>query len=158
MKRPRRTSPRERPNCEVHATECSTEALLVAEQNRRNHELNNVQFYQGSWTQPLSGLFHLVVSNPPYVAHSDPHLHQGDCRFEPRLALEGGEDGLDALRQIAAEAMTRLTEGGWLLLELGHDQGEAVRSILHKDGYSEISTYRDLAGIERVCAGRRPAD
>ena len=147
----------ERPHCEVHATECSAEALQVAEHNRRAHGLENVRFYLGSWTGPLSGLFDLVVSNPPYVADNDLHLLEGDCRFEPRLALAAGADGLSALRQIASEAFARLAPGGWLLLEHGYDQGEVVRSILHAAGYQDIRGHCDLAGLERVCQGRKPS-
>jgi len=148
---------RERPECEVHATECSIEALLVAVENGRLNGLETVQFHLGSWTEPLQGFFDLIVSNPPYVAQTDPHLQQGDCRFEPRLALTPGADGLCDLRQIAREAMGRLAAGGWLLLEHGYDQAAEVRSLLDCGGYSEIATYRDLAGIERVCVGRKPA-
>ncbi len=145
----------ERPQCEVHATDSSAEALQVAEENRRAHALDNVQFHHGSWTGPLHGLFNLVVSNPPYVAQNDPHLLEGDCRFEPRLALTPGGDGLSALRQIAMEAFARLADDGWLLLEHGYDQGEAARSILRTAGYQDIRTHCDLAGIERVCQARK---
>ncbi len=146
---------RERPQCEIHATDCSLDALHVASDNARRHQLQQVQFHHGSWTTPLSGRFDLIVSNPPYIAQADPHLQQGDCRFEPRLALTPGADGLSALRQIAAEAHELLRAGGWLLLEHGYEQAAAVRSMLGAAGYSDISTHRDLAGIERVCIGRR---
>lgn len=146
----------ERPECEVHATDCSIEALRVAEANRNLHGLDRVQLHCGSWTEPLSGQFDIMVSNPPYVAQSDPHLRQGDCRFEPRLALVAGEDGLDAIRQIANGAFALIVTGGWLLLEHGCDQGEPVRSILHAAGYREIVTFPDLAGLERVCRARKP--
>lgn len=149
---------RERPDCEVHATDISAEALRVAQDNALFLGLNNVQFHHGSWTEPLCGLFDLVLSNPPYVAQTDPHLQRGDCRFEPRLALTPGADGLSALRQIAGETHARLINGGWLLLEHGHDQGEAVRSILLSSGYRDISTHRDLAGLERACRGRKLVD
>lgn len=145
----------ERPRCEIHATDCSVDALQVAQDNARRHQLDGVQFHPGSWTGPLSGMFDLVVSNPPYVAEGDVHLQQGDCRFEPRLALSSGVDGLNAIRQIAAEVYGFLMEGGWLLLEHGYDQGEAVRSILYSGGYVDIETVNDLAGIERVCCGRK---
>ena len=149
---------RERPHCEIHATDCSLDALHVAGDNARRHQLEQVQFHHGSWTNPLSGRFDLIVSNPPYIAQTDPHLQQGDCRFEPRLALSPGADGLSALRQIAAEVHELLVEGGWLLLEHGYDQAAAVRSILEAAAYSDIATYRDLAGIERICVGRsRPS-
>jgi release factor glutamine methyltransferase len=145
----------ERPHCEIHATDYSLDALQVARDNARRHQLGQVQFHHGSWTSPLSGRFDLILSNPPYIAQADPHLQQGDCRFEPRLALTPGADGLSALRQIAAEAHELLVAGGWLLLEHGYDQGAAVRAILDAAAYSAIATYRDLAGIERICVGRK---
>jgi release factor glutamine methyltransferase len=147
---------KERPSCEVHATDFSAEALQVAKENARLHDLHSVQYHQGSWTEPLSGFFDLVVSNPPYVAQQDPHLQQGDCRFEPTLALVSGEDGLSALKQIAKESLAVLKPGGWLLFEHGYDQGDAVRSILKKAGYNDIRTVPDLAGIERCAVGQKP--
>ena len=148
---------RERPGCEVHATECSPEALQVAEENRRRHGLEQVTLHLGSWTEPLSGAFDLIISNPPYVAANDPHLQQGDCRFEPRLALVSGEDGLSAVRQIAVAAFDRLVPGGWLILEHGFDQAREVRGIFRSNRYQDVVTFRDLAGLERVCRGRKPA-
>lgn len=149
---------KERMNCEFHATDCNIDAMQVAEENARLNGLDRVLFHVGSWTQPLSGKFDLIVSNPPYVAQNDPHLTQGDCRFEPLLALTPGGDGLSALRQIATDAFGFLTKGGWLLLEHGHDQGEAVRFFMQSAGYIDISTARDLAGIERVCKAMRPEE
>jgi len=148
----------ERPDCDVHAPDCSLEALRVAEENRRRHGLGQVQLHLGSWTEPLSGQFDLVVSNPPYVAANDPHLQQGDCRFEPRLALVAEEEGLAAIRQIAAEVFDQLVPGGWLLLEHGFDQAEAVRSILQANHYLDVTTHRDLSGLERMCLGRKPTE
>ena len=145
---------KERPTWEVHAADLSAAALEVAKENARRNGLQRVQFHLGCWTEPLAGKFDLVVSNPPYVAQEDAHLLQGDCRFEPRMALTPGGDGLDALRQIAIESRTLLNPGGWLLLEHGYDQGPAVRALLNSAGYAEVRTIRDLAGIERVCCGR----
>jgi release factor glutamine methyltransferase len=147
----------ERPACEIHATDCSLEALQLARENARRLGLTQVHFHHGSWAEPLEGEFDIVISNPPYVAADDPHLQLGDCRFEPRIALSPGADGLSALRQVAAEASTVLPGGGWLLLEHGHDQGEAVRSLLSLAAYKEISTVSDLNGIERICVGRKPS-
>lgn len=145
---------KERPTWEVHAADLSAAALEVAKENARRNGLEHVQFHQGSWTEPLAGKFDLMVSNPPYVEAADGHLLQGDCRFEPRMALTPGGDGLDALRQIATESRALLNPGGWLLLEHGYSQGPAVRALLNSAGYEDISTIRDLAGIERVCCGR----
>jgi release factor glutamine methyltransferase len=137
---------------EVHATELSA-ALHVAQENAQRNRIGQVHFHLGSWTAPLLGKFDLIVSNPPYVAEDDAHLLQGDCQFEPRMALTPGGDGLGAFRQIAKESRTLLSNGGWLLFEHGWDQGPAVSAILQAAGYEDISTFRDLAGIERVsCA------
>jgi release factor glutamine methyltransferase len=145
---------RERPMWEVHATELSAPALRVAQENARCNSMGQIHFHLGSWTEPLQGKFDLIVSNPPYVAEDDAHLLQGDCRFEPRMALTPGGDGLEAFRQIAKESRTLLSNGGWLLFEHGWDQGPAVSAILRAAGYEDISTLRDLAGIERVSYGR----
>jgi len=145
----------ELPACEVHATDFSLEALNLARENARRLGLERVHFHHGWWGRPLEGEFDLVVSNPPYVAEHDPHLSEGDCRFEPRLALSAGTDGLESIRQVIAEAMRILKPEGWLLLEHGHDQGAPVRSILEACDYTKISTVRDLAGIERIAAGQK---
>ena len=94
------------------------------------------------------------MSNPPYIASSDPHLTQGDIRFEPKSALISGEDGLHDIRHIVANARTHLEPGGWLLLEHGHKQAPQVRELLWRAGFNTILSERDLAGIERVSGGR----
>jgi len=145
----------ERPACRVVATDKSPGALAVAEANARDHGLANLRFVQGEWWAPLAGeRFHLVVSNPPYVAEADPHLARGDLRFEPPTALASGPDGLDDLRRIIKAAPTHLHPGGHLLLEHGYDQGEAVRALLRTAGFSEVQTWRDLGGNERVTQGK----
>jgi release factor glutamine methyltransferase len=147
----------ERPRCRIIATDTSERALAVARANAARCKLTNVEFRQGEW---LAALDHervdLIVANPPYVALADPHLSEGDVRFEPRAALASGPDGLDAIRLIAAQSPARLTTGGWLLLEHGFDQPAAVRSILAEHGFQDITLYRDLAGHARVTAGRQP--
>jgi release factor glutamine methyltransferase len=147
----------ERPSCEVHATELSAAALAVARANAERLLPGRVVFHRGSWCEPLEGVFQLIVSNPPYVERDDPHLSRGDCRFEPRAALTPGDDGLAAIRAIANQAASALEPGGWLAFEHGFDQGEASRALLGKLGYEDVETHRDLAGIERVTSGRRPA-
>jgi release factor glutamine methyltransferase len=147
----------ERPSCEVHATELSAAALAVARANAERLLPGRIVFHRGSWCEPLEGAFQLIVSNPPYVERDDPHLSRGDCRFEPRAALTPGDDGLAAIRAIANQAASALEPGGWLAFEHGFDQGEASRALLGKLGYEDVETHRDLAGIERVTSGRRPA-
>lgn len=147
----------ERPAAEVHATDISAPALALARHNAERLGIDNVAFHQGSWCAPLDGRFGLIASNPPYVAEADPHLDSGDCRFEPRLALTPGGDGLAALREIVRTAPERLARGGWLLLEHGHDQGPAVRAMLLAGGFGEVETLVDPGDRERVSGGRWPA-
>ncbi|NRB71048.1 MAG: peptide chain release factor N(5)-glutamine methyltransferase [Xanthomonadales bacterium] len=144
----------ERPGADIHATDCSAGALETARRNASALGLDKVQFHQGSWTTPLQGSFELLVSNPPYVAADDPHLQQGDCRFEPRAALSPGADALVAYRDIISEAPAVLQPAGWLLFEHGHEQGSAVRELLHGAGFEKVSTRPDLAGLERISGGR----
>jgi len=144
----------ERPNCEIHGTDISAGAIGVARENSELLGLDGVQFHVGAWSGPLTGKFHVLVSNPPYIDAGDPHLDQGDLRFEPAVALTPGADGLAAIRRIAALARPLLHPGGWLILEHGCEQGPAVRHILESDGFVDIETRRDLGGHERVTAGR----
>ena len=143
------------PHCRVVGVERSAAALAVAEENRRQLQLDNVSLRAGSWFEPLvSERFELIVSNPPYIATADPHLHQGDVRFEPTTALASGEDGLDDIRHIIANAGEHLQPGGWLMLEHGYDQGEAVCALLRQHGFVEVADIADLQGHGRVAKGR----
>lgn len=145
----------ERPRTQVVATDISDEALAVACANADTHEIGNVEFRRGDWLSPLTGeRFDLIASNPPYIAADDPHLRQGDLRFEPPGALASGSDGLDAIRVIVRDAPTHLVPGGWLLLEHGWEQGEAVQGLLQAAGFVEVTTVRDLEGRDRVTLGR----
>jgi len=144
---------RERPDLTVVATDISEAALVVARENARDHGAA-IAFVYSDWFEALEGRFGLIVSNPPYVAASDAHLERGDVRFEPRLALVGGEDGLACIRTIAARAQSRLRPGGWLLLEHGYDQGDRCIGLFREFGYSDVEDFEDLAGVPRVCAGR----
>jgi release factor glutamine methyltransferase len=138
----------------VTAAEISCDALAVARDNAMKHGVD-VEFIESDWFAALSGRrFDLVVANPPYVAAGDPHLEQGDLRFEPRRPLVAGPDGLDCIELIVEQAMHHLTAGGRLLFEHGYDQGACSRVLLAAAGYAEIVTRRDLAGIERVSGGR----
>ncbi|UYK76136.1 peptide chain release factor N(5)-glutamine methyltransferase [Xanthomonas sacchari] len=147
----------ERPRAQVLATDLSTAALAVAQANAQAHGLGNVAFAHGPWLAPLAGQrFDLIASNPPYIAAGDPHLQQGDLRYEPASALASGPDGLDDLRRIVADAPAHLLPGGWLLLEHGWDQGAAVRALLEVAGFAEVATYQDLEARDRVTLGRQP--
>ncbi|HVJ36523.1 MAG TPA: peptide chain release factor N(5)-glutamine methyltransferase [Stenotrophomonas sp.] len=144
----------ERPQARVVATDASAAALAVARANAAAHGLSNVDFRQGAWWSPLQGeRFDLVASNPPYIAAADPHLGQGDLRFEPASALAAGTDGLEDIRQIVDGAPAHLLPGGWLLLEHGWDQGEAVSELLRARGMGKVATWQDLEGRDRVSGG-----
>ncbi len=144
-----------RPQWTVLATDESDEALELARVNARALGAGNVSLSRTHWCADLPGDLDAVVSNPPYVAEGDPHLKEGDVRFEPRAALTAGPEGLDALRAIVEQAPAHLVPGGLLALEHGYDQGEAVRALMHEAGLAAIETLRDLAGHERVTAGCR---
>jgi release factor glutamine methyltransferase len=117
-----------------------------------------VRFLHSDWFGAVAGeRFDLIVSNPPYIADGDRHLSEGDLRFEPSGALTDFADGLSALRTIVAGAPSRLAAGSWLLMEHGYDQAFAVRGLLSAAGYTDVQSWQDLAGIERVSGGRWPA-
>lgn len=146
----------ERPRARVVAVDASADALAVASGNAARLGIGNVAFREGDWFGPLAGeRFELVASNPPYIIAGDPHLRQGDLRFEPAMALASGSDGLDAIRAIARDASSHLVDGGWLLLEHGHDQGAAVRALLREAGLTQVETARDWEARDRVTLGRR---
>jgi release factor glutamine methyltransferase len=146
----------ERPAARVLATDRSPAALAVARDNARALAIGNMEFREGDWCAGLpAGHFDLILSNPPYIAARDPHLAQGDARFDPRSALVSGPDGLDDLRRIIPGTWICLKPGGWLLVEHGHDQGPAVEALFAAAGYRDIRDLTDLAGKPRVTEGRR---
>lgn len=145
----------ERKQSRVIATDASRDALEVAQRNAERLGIANVEFRHGEWCSPLQGQrFDLIASNPPYIAVDDPHLVEGDLRFEPASALSSGSDGLDDIRVIVADAPAHLQAGGWLMLEHGYDQGDGVRALLERAGFAEVATRRDLEGRDRVTLGR----
>ena len=145
----------ERPACEVFASDISARALSVARKNAESLNLTGIHFLQGSWLTPLEGKFNGIVSNPPYVARHDPHMQQGDCRFEPESALSPGTDAMACIRHIAETAPPFLESGGFLAFEHGYDQGEASRQLLLQLNYEDVETINDLAGLERVTVGKK---
>lgn len=148
---------RERPGCRVTATDMSAAALAVARRNRKRLGVSNLELLEGDWFAPVAGRrFRLIVSNPPYVAETDPHLQTGEVRFEPRGALAAGPAGLDDLQRLIAAAPAHLEPGGWLALEHGFDQADAVASLLKEKGFVDINCRPDLSGQPRASAGRRP--
>ena len=146
----------ELPKANITALDISTGALQIAEANAARLGARNVRFVHSDWFAdlPSEERFDLIVSNPPYIAEGDPHLTQGDVRFEPRLALTSGPDGLGAIRRIVKEAPIRLNPGGWLLFEHGYDQAGRAGELLLADGFAEVDSFADLQGRFRVSGGR----
>ncbi|MEI7447042.1 MAG: peptide chain release factor N(5)-glutamine methyltransferase, partial [Burkholderiales bacterium] len=141
--------------------DASADALVVARANAAAlGAADRVAFAHGDWWGALpagAAPFHAVVSNPPYIAATDPHLGSPALRHEPEAALASGPEGLDAIDVIVAGAPTRLEPGGWLLIEHGRDQGEAVRARMARAGFEGVATLPDLQGLDRVSLGRHPA-
>ncbi|KAF1018847.1 MAG: Release factor glutamine methyltransferase [Pseudomonas sp.] len=147
----------ERAEWHVTAVDRVPEAVALAERNRQRLHLDNASVLNSHWFSALQGrTFDLIISNPPYIADTDPHLAAGDVRFEPASALVAGHDGLDDLRHIIAQAPAHLEAGGWLLLEHGYDQAAAVRDLLLGEGFEDVHSRIDLGGHERITLGRRP--
>jgi release factor glutamine methyltransferase len=147
----------ERPAWQLCGVDRIEAAVALAERNRQRLGLNNAVFIVSDWFAGLDGKrFEMIVSNPPYIPTSDPHLQQGDVRFEPQSALVAGSDGLDDIRTIIAQAPAQLQPGGWLLLEHGYDQAEAVRALLVSHGFEDVQSRLDLGGHQRISLGRLP--
>lgn len=144
-----------RPDAGVTALDASEAALAVARRNDERHQAA-VRFLHSDWYSALGDeQFDMIVSNPPYIVAGDPHLSQGDLRFEPVHALTDHGDGLSAIRAIIDGTRTHLVPGGWLLMEHGYDQAPAVRDLLFRQGFRDVQSWQDLAGIERVTGGVR---
>jgi release factor glutamine methyltransferase len=143
-----------RPQWKIIATDISSKALKVAHYNAKKLKLKNIKFCCGDWCAILPSIkFDLIVSNPPYIALNDPHLQQGDVRFEPKIALTA-RDGLESLEKIITQAKKYLKKDGFLVLEHGYNQSKKVQKLLRKNKYQEITVYKDLAGIDRVVVAR----
>ncbi len=146
----------ELPTRQIIGIDLQREAQQLAIENSQRLQITNVTFLQGSWFTPLAGgiKFALIVSNPPYIETDDPHLVQGDVRFEPKSALVAADNGLADIKYIAKTARDYLLDAGWLLFEHGCEQGAAVRAILGALGYQDITTEQDYAGNDRVTLAR----
>ncbi len=145
----------ERPDCEIVALDLIPDAVALAQRNADYLGMRNVTIRQSNWFSALDAQrFDLIVSNPPYIDAADPHLNQGDVRFEPLTALVAADNGLACLRLLVEEGRAFLAPGGWLLLEHGWQQGAAVRALFDAAGYTQVKTCRDYGGNERLTAGQ----
>ena len=145
----------ERPNWDIIATDISSEALGIAQENARVLRMESITFRISDWYEGLPNAeYQLLISNPPYVSSYDAYLKQGDVRFEPQSALKGGNDGLRDLRTLISGAAQYLLPGGWLMLEHGYNQAEDVSGLFCEVGFVSIETFRDLAQHPRVTIGR----
>ena len=145
------------PDCQIVATDISSEALKVADQNLKNLNLKNVTLRQGSWCEALGGAkFDLIVSNPPYIAESHPCLNEGDVQHEPLLALTSGVNGLDAIRELIQNAPDSMNPDAWIILEHGYDQKPPVQQLLRDGGFQLIETRQDYANLDRITLGQLP--
>ncbi len=149
----------ERPNWQLWASDFSAEALEVARANAAQLNVMNVQFGEGSWCKALPNQrFHMIVSNPPYISSDDPHLKGDGLPFEPQSALVAEKNGLKDIIDIAEQAPFKLLDDGWLMVEHGAEQGEAVREIFLSQQFRCVTTLRDLSGMERLTIGQRGKD
>jgi len=143
----------ERPQCRILAIDKSLAALKVAQTNAQCLNLPSVEFLASDWWNAIGNLkATLIVTNPPYIAATDPHLR--DIKLEPRSALVSGTDGLTAIRHIITTSVSHLVPQGWLLIEHGYNQAEAVQALFQQSAYEQVTTYRDLAGVLRVTGGQ----
>lgn len=146
----------ERPHWQIMASDHAKSALAQAQHNATQLSIGNIRFIHSDWYQQLSKqVFDIIISNPPYLAENDPHLSRGDLRFEPISALASGEDGLTAIHQIIAQAPPFLAADGYLLLEHGYQQSDAVAQQLTAHHFHHIRHYKDLAGQPRMSIGQR---
>jgi len=145
----------ERPGWKIYATDINPQTLAIARQNFLQHEVN-IDSVVSNWFENIQQTgFDLILSNPPYIAEADPHLKQGDLRFEPGTALASGKDGLNDCRTIIRNSPAFLADQGFLLLEHGYNQGPELRNLFKKHGFTNIQTLPDLSGIERITLGQK---
>jgi release factor glutamine methyltransferase len=145
------------PNTHITAIDVSLDALKIAQSNAQLLGLSDrSEFLHGSWFEPLqeSAQFDVIVSNPPYIKAGDPHLQEGDLRFEPTTALTDHEDGLSPYKIIFNQAKAHLVPNGLLLVEHGYDQSETLQQLLASEGYQDIQVHFDLAGISRALSAK----
>jgi release factor glutamine methyltransferase len=148
----------ERRHWRLYAIDRSLQCVKLAQSNSRRLDVDNLCFINADWSKALANqCFDAIVANPPYIADRDPHLRQGDVRFEPASALTSGPQGLDDLRRLTKDAPRVLKPGGWIVLEHGMDQANNIRKLLNNIAFKNIATARDPAGLERVSCAQKPA-
>ena len=146
----------ERLDMQWFAVDAQLGAVELAQDNCNQQQLSNVSIFQSNWFDAIKqqdNKFDLIVSNPPYIAKDDPHLSQGDVRFEPKTALVSGVDGLDDIKVIVSQSSMYLNTNGWLVLEHGYNQGQAVRDLMLLAGFTEITTRKDYNDLDRITLG-----
>jgi release factor glutamine methyltransferase len=144
----------ERPLAMITATDASDKALNIAKHNADLNSIDNINFIEANWFDRLnSNAYDLIISNPPYINNDDPHLKQGDVRFEPLSALTSGKDGLDDLRTIIHESTNHLKKQAWLLVEHGYNQGAQVRQLFTENNFTSVTTIKDYSDNDRVSIG-----
>ncbi|MGH1474120.1 peptide chain release factor N(5)-glutamine methyltransferase [Yersinia proxima] len=144
----------ERPDCAVMGVDIKADAVALAQHNASKLAITNVNFQQSSWFDSVNGRFTLIVSNPPYIDANDPHLNEGDVRYEPHSALVAEAEGIADLAEIIRQSPAYLEVGGWLMLEHGWQQATAVQQLLNNSGFSAVMTYKDYGNNDRVTLGQ----
>lgn len=148
----------ERPACTIIATDICIHALEIARLNASSHGTQNINFMISNWFENLDKKFNLIISNPPYIRNDDKHLGGDGIAHEPKLALRGGNDGMNSITSIVKDSVNHLINDGWLLIEHGHDQADKVRAIYQQHGFIEIQSHCDYSGIERITSGKYKYD
>ncbi|VAW51490.1 Peptide chain release factor N(5)-glutamine methyltransferase [hydrothermal vent metagenome] len=147
---------KEKPDWIITASDVSTDALELAKKNAKHHHTNNIAFTQSNWFENINTTdFDIIISNPPYIAENDPHLKQGDVRFEPQSALTSGKTGMDDIHHLCQHAKDYLASGGWLIVEHGYNQNQLVANCFAENDFTQIKQSQDLSGHTRMTAGKK---
>ena len=146
----------EKPHWQITACDISADAIKLAEKNATLHQIKNIRFLQSDWFEDITcNNFDIIVSNPPYIASDDPHLQQGDVRFEPDSALTSGTTGMDDIEHLCLHAKKYLAQDGWLIVEHGYNQKQIVAACFDSNGFTEITQLQDLSANHRMTAGKK---
>ena len=147
---------KEKPDWEILGSDISEQAITLANNNKKRHLADNSTFIHSDWFNNITDKeFDVIVSNPPYIANDDPHLSQGDVRFEPKSALTSGDTGMDDIEHLCAHAKNHLKINGWLIVEHGYNQKQLVADCFTNNGFKEVEQHQDLSGHTRMTAGKK---